>query len=124
MTDIILEVVKLILMLTVLIFFRYIIPWAKEMLGDIRYSRIERELTKLVYAIQERYGESKTGAERRAIVTEKIKEFLIMKNISLTDEQIRDFIDAVVKAMKIAEEAGIKIDATDDISDDMLDSAQ
>ncbi len=124
MTDIILEVVKLILMLTVLILFRYIIPWAKEMLGDIRYSRIERELTKLVYAIQERYGESKTGAERRAIVTEKIKEFLIMKNISLTDEQIRDFIDAVVKAMKIAEEAGIKIDATDDIPDDMLDSAQ
>ena len=115
MSDIIIEVVKLALMLAVLLFCRYIIPWVKEMLGEIRYSQVEREFAKLVYAVQERYGDSKTGAERRAIVTEKIKEFLTAKNISLTDEQIRELNDAAVKAMKIAEESGVKIEATDDV---------
>ena len=115
MSDIIIEAVKLALMLAALLFCRYIIPWAKEMLGEIRYSQVEREFAKLVYAVQERYGDSKTGAERRAIVTEKIKEFLTAKNISLTDEQIRELNDAAVKAMKIAEESGVKIEATDDV---------
>lgn len=115
MSDIIIEVVKLALMLAALLFCRYIIPWAKEMLGEIRYSQVEREFAKLVYAVQERYGDSKTGAERRAIVTEKIKEFLTAKNISLTDEQIRELNDAAVKAMKIAEESGVKIEAIDDV---------
>ena len=108
MEDIIFEVVKLVVMVVFLVMSRYLIPWIKEQLGDIRYSRVEREISKLVYAIQERYGDDKTGPERRAIVTEKIKEFLISKNISLTDEQIRELNDAAVRAMKIAEEMNAK----------------
>lgn len=119
-SDIIIEVVKLALMVAALMFCRYIIPWAKEMLGEVKYRQIEREFSKLVYAVQERYGDSKTGAERRAIVTEKIKEFLQSKNISLTDEQIRELNDAAYKAMKIAEDSGVKIEATDDVTESAI----
>ena len=49
--DIIIEVVKLALMVAVLVFCRYIIPWAKEMLGEVKYRQIEREFSKLVYAV-------------------------------------------------------------------------
>ncbi len=108
MYEIIFEAVKLVLMIAILALCRYGIPWAKEMLGDIRYAQIEREFSKLVYAIQERYGDSKDGAERREIVKERIKEFLASKNITLTDEQIRELNDAAVKAMKIAEETANK----------------
>ena len=112
MNEIIFEVVKILVMVVALAFARYAVPWMKEMLGEVRYTQIEREFSKLVYAIQERYGDDKTGAERRAIVSEKIKEFLQAKNISLTDEQIRELNDAAVKAMKIAQETGITIEAT------------
>ena len=108
MENIILEVVKLILMVAFLVLFRYIIPWAKEALGDVRYAQIEREIIKLVYAVQERYGDSKTGAERRAIVKEKIKDFLTDRNIHISDEELRDLNDAAVKSMKIAQEYGLK----------------
>lgn len=104
MDEMIFEIVRVVLMLVVLAFARYAVPWMKETLGELKYAQIKREFSTLVYAIQERYGDSTTGAERRAIVTEKIKEFLISKNISLTDEQIRELNDAAVKAMKLAEE--------------------
>ena len=110
MSEIIFEVVKILVMIVVLAFARYAVPWMKEMLGEVKYTQIEREFSKLVYAIQERYGNDISGAERRAIVTEKIKEFLQAKNISLTDEQIRELNDAAVKAMKIAQDSGITIE--------------
>ena len=104
MDYIIFEIIKLVLILAILVFCRCFLPLAKEMVGEIRYRQIEREVSKLVYAVQERYGDSKDGAARRAIVTEKIKEFLVMNNISLTDDQIRELNDAAVKTMKIAME--------------------
>ena len=109
MENIIIEIIKIVLMVAFLVFFRYIIPWAKETLGDVRYAQLEREIIKLVYAVQERYGDSKSGEERRAIVREKIKDFLSKKHINITDEELRELNDAAVKAMKIAQEYGLKV---------------
>lgn len=109
-TDIIIEVLKIALMLLGLVIGRYFVPWTKEMLGEVKYAQVEREISMLVYAIQERYGDSKTGTERREIVERKIKAYLQEKGIELTDDQIRELNDAAVKAMKIAEEAGKKTD--------------
>ena len=109
MENIILEAVKLLLMVAFLVFFRYIIPWAKETLGAVRYAQLEREIIKLVYAVQERYGDSKSGEERRAIVRDKIKDFLTNKKIYISDEELRELNDAAVKTMKIAQEYGLKV---------------
>ena len=81
---------------------RFFIPWIKEKIGNEKYERVKAEIKTLVYAIQERYGKELRGPERRAIVIERIKEFLTSKNISLTDEQLRELNDAAVFAMKLA----------------------
>lgn len=55
------------------------------------------------------------GKEKKAIVTQFLKELLQEKNIALSDTQIEILIEAAVKQMKIQENAGIVIEATDDV---------
>ena len=102
MAEMTFEILRLALMLAVFCVFRFLIPWMKEKLGNEKTAAIQTEVEKLVLATQQMYG-AESGAERLAIVTEKIKNFLIQKNITLSDEQIRDFIEAAVKAMKMAQ---------------------
>ena len=102
MAEMTFEILRLALMLAVFCVFRFLIPWMKEKLGNEKTTAIKAEVEKLVLATQQMYG-AESGAERLAIVTEKIKKFLIQKNITLSDEQIRDFIEAAVKAMKMAQ---------------------
>ena len=102
MAEMTFEILRLVLMLAVFCVFRFLIPWMKEKLGNEKTTAIKTEVEKLVLATQQMYS-TESGAERLAIVTEKIKNFLIQKNITLSDEQIRDFIEAAVKAMKIAQ---------------------
>lgn len=102
MAEMTFEILRLALILAVFCVFRFLIPWMKEKLGNEKTAAIKTEVEKLVLATQQMYG-AESGAERLAIVTEKIKNFLIQKNITLSDEQIRDFIEAAVKAMKMAQ---------------------
>ncbi len=53
--------------------------------------------------------------KRKAIVTQFLKELFQEKNIALSDTQIEILIEAAVKQMKIQENAGIVIEATDDV---------
>ena len=56
-----------------------------------------------------------TGKDRKAYVTEFLKEILIAKNIALSDEQLDVLIEAAVKQMKIEENSGIVIDAVGEL---------
>ena len=56
----------------------------------------------------------KDGQDRKAYVTEFLKEILMAKNIALSDEQLDVLIEAAVKQMKIEENAGVVIEAVDD----------
>lgn len=103
MNEILFSIMVILLFALVFLGIRFFIPWIKEKIGNEKYERVKAEIQTLVYAIQERYGKELTGSERRAIVLEKIKEFLISKNISLTDDQLRELNDAAVFAMKLAQ---------------------
>lgn len=103
MNEILFSIMVILLFALVFLGIRFFIPWIKEKIGNEKYERVKAEIQTLVYAIQERYGKELTGPERRAIVLEKIKEFLISKNISLTDDQLRELNDAAVFAMKLAQ---------------------
>lgn len=103
MNEILFSIMVIFLFAFVFLGIRFFIPWIKEKIGNEKYERVKAEIQTLVYAIQERYGKELTGPERRAIVLEKIKEFLISKNISLTDDQLRELNDAAVFAMKLAQ---------------------
>ena len=56
----------------------------------------------------------KRNNEKKAIVTDLLKEMLTAKNISITDEQLNILIEAAVKQMKMEENAGIVIEAVDE----------
>ena len=45
-----------------------------------------------------------------------MKKILKAKNISLTDEQLNILIEAAVKQMKMQENSGILIEATDEVT--------
>lgn len=103
MNDILFSVLVILLFAVVFLGIRFFIPWIKEKIGNEKYESVKAEIQTLVYAVQERYGNELTGPERRAIVFEKIKEFLVSKNISLTDDQLRELNDAAVFAMRLAQ---------------------
>lgn len=103
MNDILFSVLLILLFAVVFLGIRFFIPWIKEKIGNEKYESVKAEIQTLVYAVQERYGNELTGPERRAIVLGKIKEFLVSKNISLTDDQLRELNDAAVFAMRLAQ---------------------
>ncbi len=115
MNDIVFEVLKLVVMLAVLVITRYLVPWIKQKIGTDKLAEIEKWAKQAVLMVQQVYKEW-NGEDKKAYVTKFLKELLMAKNISITDEQLDVLIEAAVKQMKIEENAGIVIEATSDIS--------
>lgn len=103
------EVLKLIIMAAV-VFFAYllkreIIPFVQSKMTAEQLATARELAEMFVYMAQQVFND-KTGAERKAIVTEALKAALIRTNISLTDQIIDDMIEAAVKGLRIAESSG------------------
>lgn len=113
MSDIIFEVVKLVVMIAVMVTVRYLVPWIKTKIETENLSVIADWAQKAVLKAQQ-VMQSASGTDKKAFVTEFLKELLTAKNISISDEQLDILIEAAVKQMKIAENSGITITATDD----------
>lgn len=96
-------VVSIIIMQALL--YSHLIPWAKQKLGAEKYAEIEKWVKAAVLAAQQTCS-AKTGAERKAIVQEILRTFLMEKDISISDQQLDVLIEAAVKTMKIAEAGG------------------
>lgn len=110
MDEIIFEVIKIIVMVAALVVARYLVPWMKEKIGTDKMAQIEKWATYAVEMAQQVHW-SKPGEDRKAIVTEFLKEILIAKNISISDEQLDVLIEAAVKEMKMQENAGIIVES-------------
>lgn len=113
MNDIIFEALKLLIMVCVAVIARYVIPWLKSRIEQDKMAAIEKMVTQAVLYAQQVLT-SKSGAEKKAIVTDLLKEMLTAKNISITDEQLNILIEAAVKQMKMEENAGICNEAVDE----------
>lgn len=105
MSEIIFEVLKVIVMLAVLVFMRYIIPWVKAQIGSENLKMVEKWVNTAVLMVQQVYY-AKSGAERKAIVIDMLRGILIQKNISISEEQLDALIEAAVKTMKMEEAKG------------------
>lgn len=114
MNEIVYEIIKLVVMVAVLVITRYLVPWVKEKIGADKLAVIEKWAKYAVQATQQVHW-SKPGEERKAIVTKFLKEILLAKNISISDEQLDILIEAAVKQMKINENSGIVIEAVDTV---------
>ena len=100
MRDIILEVLKLIIMIAAALITRYLIPWLKAKTQNETMHSLIDLATQAVLAAEQVHN-SQTGAERKLIVTRFIKELLLQKNISISDEEIDMLIEAAVKEMNM-----------------------
>lgn len=113
MSEIVFEALKFIVMMVVLFVTRYLIPWLKEKIGADKLATAEKWARYAVLKAQQVLWE-KDGQDRKAYVTEFLKEILMAKNIALSDEQLDVLIEAAVKQMKIEENSGVVIEAVDE----------
>lgn len=95
-------------MAVLLLITRYLIPMLKEKIGADKLAATEKWVKYAVLKAQQVLW-SDSGQDRKAYVTEFLKEILIEKNIALSDEQLDVLIEAAVKQMKIGESLHIEI---------------
>ena len=98
MREITLEALKLLIMVTVLVLTRFVVPWLKAKTSN-ETMQVVLDWTMQAVLAAEQAHQAQTGAERKYIVTEFIKNILIQKNISLSDEELNTLIEAAVMQM-------------------------
>ena len=98
MREITLEALKLLIMVTVLVLTRFVVPWLKAKTQSETMQAVLDWTMQAVLAAEQAH-QAQTGAERKYIVTEFIKQILIQKNISLSDEELNTLIEAAVMQM-------------------------
>jgi LL-H family phage holin len=98
MREITLEALKLLIMVTVLVLTRFVVPWLKAKTSNETMQAVLDWTMQAVLAAEQAH-QAQTGAERKYIVTEFIKNILIQKNISLSDEELNTLIEAAVMQM-------------------------
>lgn len=107
MNDIVFEIIKIAVMAVMLLITRYLIPMLKEKIGADKLATAEKWTRYAVMKAQQVLW-SEPGQDRKAYVTEFLKEILIEKNIALSDEQLDVLIEAAVKQMRIGESPSIE----------------
>lgn len=102
MTDIIFELINLVVMIAAAVVARYLIPWIKERIGTEKLNTVA-EWAKKAVLYAEQVMTSATGEEKKEAVTAILKEIVEANNISITDEQIDILIESAVKQMNMDE---------------------
>lgn len=102
MNEIIFELLKLVVMLAIFVTTCYLIPWIRGKIGRDKLDEITKWVNAAVLMAQQVHF-AKTGAERKAIVVDLLRNILIAKNINISDSQLDLLIEAAVKQMKISE---------------------
>lgn len=102
MNEIIFELLKIIVMVAALIVTRHVIPWLKEKIGAEKMVQIEKWVKYAVEMAQQVHW-SQPGEDRKAIVTEFLRDILNAKNVSISEKQLDVLIEAAVKEMKMQE---------------------
>lgn len=102
MNEILFELLKAVLIVSIIVGMKYIIPWVKEN-TDLAKSKILMDIvTAAVQYAEQTITGSGSGAQKKAIVTEFLKSQLKAKDISISDEQLEALIESAVYAMNIA----------------------
>lgn len=114
MNEVIFEIIKVVVMVAALFLTRYLVPWIREKCDTDKLALAEKWARYAVLKAQQVLWAEK-GQDRKAYVTEFLKEILIAKNIALSDEQLDVLIEAAVKQMKIEENASVVIEAVDGV---------
>lgn len=99
MDELLFTIIKLLVIVVITVVMRYGIPLLKEILENTKMSKIIKWAKQAVDAAEQKNKESGSGPEKKAIVTEFLKEILTEKNIALSDAQLDTLIEAAVFAI-------------------------
>ena len=100
MNEILYEILKAVVVLVIILVGRYGIPYLKQLAENKKCDWVIKWVEIAVKSTEQTVFGDKKGAERKAIVTQFIKKLLLQKNISISDEQLNNIIEAAVFAMK------------------------
>lgn len=79
-----------------------LIPALNNTMTEDQFETVKEWVQTFVF-MAEQVFKNTSGADKKQIVTKRVKQILELKNISMTEQQISDLIEAAVKGMKIAE---------------------
>lgn len=99
MNDVLFEILKAVIVLSVVLIMRYAVPYAKEIVEKTKYSWVITWVDIAVRSAEQTMFKDATGPEKKAIVVKFIKKLLLQKNISISDEQLDNLIEATVFEM-------------------------
>lgn len=99
MNGILFEILKAVMVLMIILVGRYAFPYMKQLAENKKCDWVIKWVEIAVKSAEQSIFGSKKGAERKVIVTNFLKKLLLQKNISLSDEQLSNLIDAAVFTM-------------------------
>lgn len=102
MDDLVFEIVRFVIVVAIILFARYAIPYIKRALESEKMNMVVQWVESAVLYAQQVFQTS-TGAEKKEIVKKFLLELLQSKHISITEEQLDILIESAVKAMKLQE---------------------
>lgn len=99
MNEVLFEVLKAVIIVSIMAVMRYLIPYLKETIANSKYAEVAEWANKAVLMAEQTIIGTKTGAEKKAIVIDFIKKLLTQKHISISDDQLNTLIESAVYAM-------------------------
>lgn len=99
MNDILFIFIKALLVAVLTVLVRYGVPYLKALVNASKYKWINDVAEDAVKAAEQTIKASGSGPQRKLIVTKYLKELLKAKNISITDDQLDEAIEAAVYTM-------------------------
>ncbi len=96
MNNVLFEILKASVVLAVILLTRYAVPYLKALAENTKYAWVVKWVDLAVKSAEQTVFGNKTGPEKKAIVTQFIKEQLIKKNITLSDSQLNTLIESAV----------------------------
>ena len=96
----ILQIIQVLISVAVFVITRYLVPAIREWMRGTQLEQIVAWTGQAVLAVEQMYS-SYTGKERKVIVTQFLRQMLLHKNITLSDEELDMLIEAAVKEMNM-----------------------
>ena len=118
MNDIIMHVIETLIFVVFAIALRYAVPCLTSMLRAHNYDLAANIVETAVRAAEQIIIGAKRGEERYAYVQRTISEIFQKYDISLTEEQIQQLIEAAVQAMNVEKAASEPLTIEDETDEE------
>lgn len=108
MNEIVFMLFRLALLIVLAIITRYIIPYLQKLVDDTELGYLQKVVYDAVRAAEQTVSATGAGTEKKTIVTQFIKNMLISKNISISDQHIDSLIESAVYMFNSGKKEKIK----------------